>query len=119
MSEIYNNIPPELAQYIKHLEEENKSLKQTISNLNEMLFNSRKKLFGRSSEALKNIDENQLSLFDEAETEYDSKASEPTEETLVKVYSHKPKRTKDEIYADVLHKEVLCTLDEDKMFCEE
>lgn len=55
MSEIYNNIPPELTQYIRHLEEENKSLKQTISNLDEMLFNSRKKLFGRSSEALKNI----------------------------------------------------------------
>lgn len=52
MSEIYNNIPPELTQYIRHLEEENKSLKQTISNLDEMLFNSRKKLFGRSSEAL-------------------------------------------------------------------
>ena len=119
MSEIYKNIPPELAQYIKHLEEENKSLRQTVTNLNEMLFNSRKKLFGRSSEALKNIDENQLSLFNEAEAEYNAKAPEATEETLVKAHSRKPKRTKDEIYANVPHKEVVCTLDDDKSVCEE
>lgn len=62
MSEIHKDILPEPAQYIKHLEEENqsvkeenKSLKQQITNLNEMLFNSRKKLFGKSIEVLKNI----------------------------------------------------------------
>lgn len=133
VSEIHKNIPPELAQYIKHLEEENqlvkeenksikeenKSLKQQITNLNEMLFNSRKKLFGKSSEALKNIDENQLSLFNEAEAEYNAKAPEPIEKTLVKAYSRKPKRTKDEIYANVPHKEIVCTLADDKNICEE
>ncbi len=130
MSKKYNNIPSELAQYIKHLEEknqtlekenqtlaaENNALKQTVTNLNDMLFNSRKKLFGKSSEALKNIPDDQLSLFNEAEKEYNAKAPEPTEGTLVKAHTRKPKRTKEEIYANVPHKEVICSLDEDKQF---
>lgn len=126
MFEIYNNIPPELAQYIKRLEEENqsikeenKSLKQAVTNLNEMLFNSRKKLFGKPSEALKNIFDNQLSFFNEAETEYDAKAPEPTEDTIVKAHTRKPKRTKDEIFENVPHQEVVCTLEGDRVFCEE
>ena len=68
---------------------------------------------------MKNIASNQLFLLNEAETEYNAKASEPTEETLVKSYSCKPKRTKNEIYANVPHKEVVCTLDNNKKVCEE
>ena len=83
------NISPEIAAYIRALQTENSNLQNKnselqnevsdlktkvekqelqISNLTEMLVNSRKKIFGRSSEKSKFFDDAQLTLFNEAET---------------------------------------------------
>ena len=68
------NISPEIAAYIKALQSENSKLQNEntalktkvekqelqISNLTEMLVNSRKKIFGKSSEKSKFFDEHSL-----------------------------------------------------------
>ena len=84
-----DNISPEIAAYIRVLQTENSKLQNKnselqnevlnlktkvekqelqISNLTEMLVNSRKKIFGRSSEKSKFFDDAQLTLINEAET---------------------------------------------------
>ena len=90
-----DNISPEIAAYIRALQTENSKLRNNnsklqdekaelqnevsdlktkvekqelqISNLTEMLVNSRKKIFGRSSEKSKFFDDAQLTLFNEAD----------------------------------------------------
>ena len=91
-----DNISPEIAAYIKALQTENSKLQNEntalktkvekqelqISNLTEMLVNSRKKIFGRSSEKSKFFDDAQLTLFNEAETIAEPSAPEPETENL-------------------------------------
>lgn len=103
---------------IQSLQAEIDKLKQQNSNLTEMLVKSRKKMFGRSGEQSKYIDESeQLSLFNEAEKEYTAAALEPTRETLVAAHTRKKKRTKAEITANVKHIRQVCEME--NPVCEE
>jgi len=133
------SLPPELAEYIKSLkqevttleeksqslEKENTSLKKTlekqsvfIQNMNEMLVKNKKAMFGKSSEQLKYIDgSEQISIFNEAEKEYDGGAVEPTEQTIVEAHNRKPKRTKEELTAGLKHYEVICELNDEEKLC--
>lgn len=70
--------------YIKHLENTIVNLNETInglqnqiSNLTEMIMLLRKEKFGSSSEKTSYQIEGQISLFNEAEMEADSSATEP------------------------------------------
>lgn len=100
------------------LHEENKKLELVANNLSEMLAKSRKMMFGRSSEQIKNMyGHEQLSFFNEAEQEYNSGASEPKEETIVQSYKRKPKRTKAEITENLEHKEEIIDLPDDEKKC--
>ena len=100
------------------LKKQNNNLENLVHNLNEMLTKSRKMMFGRSSEQLKNIyGSEQLSFFNEAETEYNSGAPEPKEETLVKAHTRKAKRTQAEITENLEHREEIIDLPDDKKTC--
>ena len=71
---------------INHLQTENDELKSRndslellVHNMNEMLTKGRKMMFGRSSEQLRYVEGcEQLSFFNEAETEADASAPEPS-----------------------------------------
>ena len=108
------------------LEDRNAKLNATVQkqdviihNMNEMLVKGRKMMFGKSSEQLKYIDgSEQLNLFNEAEQEYNGGITEPTEETIVKEHTRKAKRTKEELTANLEHREVIIELEEEKKKCE-
>ena len=121
-------IPADMAEALKMIEQlqseidtlkkENNNLENIVHNLNEMLTKSRKMMFGRSSEQLKNIyGSEQLSFFNEAETEYNSGAPEPNEETLVKSHIRKAKRTQAEITENLEHREEIIDLPENEKKC--
>ncbi len=113
MSVDMKNLSPEVAEYIKALENENQKLKQQNANLTELIIKNQKKMFGKSSEQIQYIDgSEQLSLFNEAEQEYSASAVEPTRETLVKAHPRKAKRTKAEITANLKHVEQFCDLED-------
>ena len=131
------NISPEIAAYIRALQTENSNLQNKnselqnevsdlktkvekqelqISNLTEMLVNSRKKIFGRSSEKSKFFDDAQLTLFNEAETIADPSAPEPEKETFIAAHKRRKKRTKAEITENLQHIKQVC--DMEKAECE-
>lgn len=100
---------------ITQLNDKNKKLELLANNLSEMLVKSRKMMFGRTSEQIKNIyGYEQLSFFNEAEQEYNSGAPEPKEDTVVQSYKRKPKRTKAEITENLEHKEEIIDLPENE-----
>ena len=127
---IPENISPEIAAYIRALQSENSKLQNEntalntkvekqelqISNLTEMLVNSRKKMFGRSSEKSKFFDDAQLTLFNEAETIAEPSAPEPEKETFIAAHKRRKKRTKAEITENLRHIKQVC--DMDKAICE-
>jgi len=114
-------LSPEVAAYIAALENKVEKLQSTVENLNEMLVKRNKMLFGRSSEKTEYIDSSeQLCFFNEAELEYNKGAKEPTPATIkVKEHSRKPKRSKEEIFKDLEHKEVDEDLKESEKICDE
>lgn len=64
------NLSPEVAAYIRVLEEKNRQLgKQLVKmqSLNEQLVRMRKRIFGQSSEQIHYVDAQQLDFFNEAE----------------------------------------------------
>ena len=66
----------------KELESKNNEineLKNKLAYLENQILNKNRMIFGKSSEQ---VDSNQLSLFDEAEINSDSKATEPTIEEI-------------------------------------
>lgn len=72
--------------------------------MNELLLNAQRARFGQSSEKKAYVMPagQQLRLFDEAETEQAHKAPEPHEETItVAAHKRKPKRTMDELTAEL------------------
>ena len=126
------NVSPEIAAYIKALQAENSKLQNKnselqsentalktkvekqelqISNLTEMLVNSRKKIFGKSSEKSKYFNDAQMSLFNEAETIAEPSAPEPDKETLIAAHKRRKKRTKAEITENLKHIKQICDLD--------
>ena len=114
----FENLSPEVLNYINALQKENADLKDKvqkqdihISNLTEMLVNARKKIFGKSSEQAQYIDgSEQLSLFNEAEKESAAGAAEPTEKTLVAAHERSKKRTKEEIFKGLEHFKQVCEI---------
>ena len=120
------NLMSDMQEEITNLQTENTKLQEEIkkldlanSNLYEMLVKSNKMMFGHSRETLSSIlGSEQLSFFNEAEQESNSKAEEPTEETLVKSHTRKPKRTKKELTENLPHKEVVIDLEEDEKVCD-
>ena len=110
MSEI--KLLKKLENRISELERENKLLHETVQHLT-------RKLYGRSSEKTSVLDIGQMSLFDEAETESNPKATEPD---LKEVEGYRRKKfngQRKELLKDLPHEKRLCTLAEDDRFCEE
>ena len=94
-------------------------LKRKLEHMNEVFANAQRARFGQSSEKASYVlNEDQISLFNEAEKEQDHKAAEPTEETFaVKAHARKKKRTLDEITANLPEKEILLELPEEQLVC--
>lgn len=94
---------------------------QRMERMNELLLNAQWARFGRSSEKRDYVMLNQLGMFNEAETEQDHKAPEPTEDTIV-VKEHqrkrKPKCISDELLEGLTVQEVVLVLPEDQQNCE-
>lgn len=95
-------------------------LKRKLEHMNEVFANAQRVRFGQSSEKASYVlNEDQISLFNEAEKEQDHKAAEPTEETFaVKAHARKKKRTLDEITANLPEKEILLELPEEQLVCD-
>ena len=102
----------ELIACIKTLQNKIEKQEVIIKNMNEMLTKNRKAMFGKSGEQLKYMDgAEQLSFFNEAETEYNGGAVEPKEETIVAAHTRKANRTKEEFTENLPHKEVIIELE--------
>ncbi len=70
-----NDLTPEIAAYIKSLEEKIEEQNIRISNLTEMIIKTQKKMFGKSSESIENIEgAEQLTLFNGCLPHKESKA---------------------------------------------
>jgi transposase len=114
-------LSPDQIEYITSLEEKVESLQIRINQLMDMVLKTQKALYGRSSEKRRYVlgeESDQISLFNEAEAETNSKAEEPTVQTIVSSYSRKAKRTKEELAKTVPVVEIICDLDEDKRTCD-
>ena len=100
-----------LADSVELLQKENAELKRKLEHMNEILANAQRARFGQSSEKKTYVlSEDQMSLFNEAEICQDSKAEEPTEETLtVKAHARKKKRTIDELAKNLPVEEIVLT----------
>ena len=100
------------------LKQKNEELRRKLERMNELLLNAQRARFGQSSEKREYVIPQQLGLFNEAETEQDHKAPEPTEETLtVKEHKRKPKRTAEELTEGLPVEEVVLKLPEDQLSC--
>ena len=87
--------------------------------MNEMLAKGRRMMFGRSSEQLRYVEGyDQLSFFNEAETESDASAPEPKEDILVPAHTRKAKRTKEELTENLPHKEVVVEFEGEDKKCD-
>lgn len=96
----FTGLSPEQIEYISTLEKAVENHQIRIEQLTELLSKSQKALYGQSSEKRRYVfgeDDNQTSLFNEAEVEANSKAEEPTVQTIVAAHTRKPKRTKEEL----------------------
>ena len=72
-----------LSQSVEALQKENAELKRKLEHMNEILANAQRARFGQSSEKKTYVlSEDQMSLFNEAESCQDRKAEEPAEETF-------------------------------------
>ena len=103
--------------YIEHLENTIKDLQNQVSNLTEMVLLLRKEKFGSSSEKTPKQIEGQLSLFNEAEIEADSKSAEPVICCKGSMYHRKPKASREKLLKDLPVEEFPCVLHPDDMFC--
>lgn len=100
----------ELKNRIAQLEQENKTLHETVEFLTH-------KLFGRSSEKTSVI-VGQINLFNEAEIESKSSAPEPNLQEVSNYRRKKFKGQRAELIKDIPHDTVICGLEEDERFCE-
>ena len=114
------NLPPEVAAYIRSLEEKNQQLEKQLvkmQSLNEQLVRMRKRMFGQSSEQIQYVDAQQLDFFNEAEVCSDASAPEPGKTTPVKAHARKAKRTREELTEGIEHKTLDCELPETEKIC--
>ena len=102
----------ELENRINELEQENLLLQEKVAFLT-------RKLYGRSTEQTSSLGiEGQMSLFDEAETNADSKAEEPDMKAVAAYRCRKYPGQREELLKDIPHEKKLCTLVEEDRFCE-
>ena len=101
------------------LKKENEDLRRKLERMNELLLNAQRARFGQSSEKQKYVleDGEQQRLFNEAEAIQDPKAPEPTEETVVKAHTRKPKRTVDELTEGLPVEKIILDLTEEEQVC--
>ncbi|MGM9537370.1 MAG: IS66 family transposase zinc-finger binding domain-containing protein [Candidatus Onthomonas sp.] len=101
--------------FVKFMEEE-----EGVTEVEDIFANAQRARYGRSSEKKTYVlNEDQLSLFNEAEKCQTSKAEEPTEETFtVKAHARKKKRTIDELTKNLPVEEVVIDLPESRMICD-
>ena len=104
---------------IEKLKSRNDSLELLVHNMNEMLIKGRRMMFGRSSEQLRYAEGyEQLSFFNEAETESDASAPEPKEDILIPAHTRKAKRSKEELTENLPHREVIVEFDGEDKKCD-
>ena len=97
---------------ITELEKENLLLQEKVAFLT-------RKLYGRSTEQTSSLDiEGQMSLFDEAETQADSKTAEPDMRDVATYRRRRCPGQKEELLKDIPHEKKLCTLAEEDRFCQ-
>lgn len=121
-------LSPEVTEYISRLEnqvqEQSKTVesqKVRIDRLMDILAKFQKTTFGQSSEKRRYVlgeDNDQMSLFNEAEAESNRHAPEP-DKVSVAGHVRKTKRTKEELAANVPVVEIISELDKEKLDCEE
>lgn len=104
--------------YIEHLENTIKNLQSQVNNLTEMVLLLRKEKFGSSSEKTpKEVIDDQLSIFNEAELEADASVPEPISRE-VKGYVRNDSRTKrEELIKDLPVREILCESAPEDQYC--
>ena len=109
-----------LTQSVEALQKENAELKRKLEHMNEVFANAQRARFGQSSEKKTYVlSEDQMSLFNEAESCQDHKAEEPAEETFtVKAHARKKKRTIDELAKNLPVEEIVIDLPESKLTCD-
>lgn len=106
---------------IKSQQEQIDELKKKLEHMNEVFLNAQRARFGQSSEQ-KNyvLGKDQFSLFNEAETEQDHKAEDPTPDTiLVEAHERKKKRRQEEMLGHLPEEEVLLELPAEQLVCDE
>ena len=101
---------------IQSLKKDHEADREQIQNLLAQVDYLTKKLFGTSSEKMKDV-EGQLNLFDEAEQEADVDLKAP----VIKVSEHtrKKKRTLEELFKGVPSRDEIISLHENKRVCDE
>jgi transposase len=113
-------LSPEIIEYIQGLETKVETQQVRIDNLMETLAKTQKAMYGQSSEKSRYVlgeNADQLSLFNEAEAETNSKAPEPTLETVA-THTRKAKRTREELAENLPMVEVICDLPEAERVCD-
>ena len=114
------------AAVFSQLQAENTALKKEVAELhrklermNELLLNAQRARFGQSSEKRSYVlpDSEQMRIFNEVEAVQDPKAPEPTEETVVKAHTRKPKRTVDELTEGLPDEKIILDLTEEEQVC--
>jgi transposase len=111
---VFQNITPEAAAYIQTLERRLADQQAQIERLTELIRLANKARFGSSSEKLRYIMDDQVSLFNEAEACADESAPEPV---IVEKHTRKPKRTKEQLAKEMPVKEVIIELPENERVC--
>ena len=109
-----------LSQTIQSLQDENAELKRKLEHMSEVFANAQRAQYGQSSEKKTYVlNEDQISLFDEAENCQDRTAEEPTEETFtVKAHPRKKKRTIAELAKNLPVEEIILELPESQRSCD-
>jgi len=109
-------LSPEIIAYINSLEIQLAQQTQRVEKLTTMLSNLQKSMYGQSSEKSQYIFGEQISIFNEAEVEYNTNAEEP-KRIEVAGHTRKAKRTKEELAAHLPIVDVLCELEPQDRVC--
>lgn len=123
VTEYISRLETQLKEQTAQLEEQSKTVesqKIRIDRLMDMLAKLQKSMYGQSSEKRRYVlgeDNNQLSLFNEAEAESNRQAPEP-DKVSVSEHVRKARRTREELAADAPVVEIICDLDKEKLVCE-
>ena len=94
-------------------------LKQQLDRMTEILLNAQRAKFGQSSEKASYVLPGQENFFDEAESDENVKAQEPTREaTEVVAHKRKAKRPWSEIMKNLPVEEVVIELPDSQLICD-